>query len=41
MMEHGVVQVDAPPSEILDTTHQQEAYTRMRVFMGKEAEVSV
>jgi His/Glu/Gln/Arg/opine family amino acid ABC transporter permease subunit len=41
MMEHGVVQVDAPPDEILDTTHQQEAYTRMRVFMGKEAEASV
>ncbi|MDO6459363.1 amino acid ABC transporter permease/ATP-binding protein [Granulosicoccaceae sp. 1_MG-2023] len=35
MMEDGVVQLDAPPAEILDPHNTQESFTRMRAFMGR------
>ncbi|WP_370738765.1 amino acid ABC transporter ATP-binding protein [Vibrio quintilis] len=34
MMEHGVIQLDAPPHQIRDDSHQEEPWQRMRAFMG-------
>ncbi len=34
MMEHGVVQVDAPPEKILDESISNEEFNRMRAFMS-------
>jgi len=34
MMEHGVVQVDAPPKQILDESISNDEFIRMRAFMG-------
>lgn len=34
MMEHGVIQMNAAPSDILDETNKQTAFVRMREFMG-------
>lgn len=34
MMEHGVIQVDAPPKVILSESDNSDAHQRMRAFMG-------
>ncbi|MBJ7556213.1 amino acid ABC transporter permease/ATP-binding protein [Marinomonas spartinae] len=37
MMEHGIIQVNAAPSDIVDETHKTPEMVRMREFMGRQA----
>ena len=37
MMEHGVIQLNAEPTAIIDEQNQQIEYVRMREFMGRSA----
>lgn len=41
MMEHGVIQLNAEPTAIIDELNQQIEYVRMRKFMGGSAVLDV